>query len=203
MEKTDFISPVDEYIITVMAKDRPGIIAAITRAVFKLGGNVTELSQTVMRGYFTLILCAALPPGLEPEEIRRRIETAEPEMALSACVRRYDPVPLFVPEEEAGTYFLTIQGRDRPGVIAQVTTYLASQGINVEDLYTRSAGEEITMILQIRPRNRRSAERMRLDLETIGEELKISIHLLHQDILRATSEVGAIRRLVRLAPEGK
>jgi predicted amino acid-binding ACT domain protein len=140
---------------------------------------------------------------LEPEEIRRQIETAEPEMALSACVRRYDPVPLFVPEEEAGTYFLTIQGRDRPGVIAQVTTYLASQGINVEDLYTRSAGEEITMILQIRPRNRRSAERMRLDLETIGEELKINIHLLHQDILRATSEVGAIRRLVRLAPEGK
>lgn len=201
MEETD--SPVDEYIITVMAKDRPGIIAAITRAVFKLGGNVTELSQTVMRGYFTIILSAALPPGLEPEEIRRQIETAEPEMALSACVRRYDPVPLFVPEEEAGTYFLTIQGRDRPGVVAQVTTYLASQGINVEDLYTRSAGEEITMILQIRPRNRRSAERMRLDLETIGEELKINIHLLHQDILRATSEVGAIRRLVRLAPEGK
>ncbi|GAB6068361.1 amino acid-binding protein [Methylothermus subterraneus] len=192
-----------DYIITVMAKDRPGIIAAITRAVFELGGNVTELSQTVMRGYFTLILCASLPPNLEPEEIRRRIETAEPELALSACVRRYDPVPAFVPEEEAGTYFLTIQGKDRPGVIAQVTSYLASQGINVEDLYTRTLGDEITMILQIRPKDKRSAARMRLDLEALGQELKIQLHLLHQDILRATSEVGAIRRLVRLGAEGR
>jgi glycine cleavage system transcriptional repressor len=191
----------DAYIITVMAKDRPGIIAAITRAVFELGGNVTELSQTVLRGYFTLILCACLPPGLEPETIRKRIETQDKALELSVCVRRFDPTPGFMVEEDVGLYFLTIRGQDRPGVIAQVSAYLASQGINVEDLYTRTSGEEIVMILQLRPKNKRSLMQMRLDLAALGEELNLNLHLLHQDILRATSEVGAIRRLIKLGAE--
>jgi len=40
-------------------------------------------------------------------------------------------------------------------------------------------------------------------LESLGGRLGIGIHLLHQDILRATSEVGAIRRLVRQAKGGE
>ncbi len=192
----------DDFIITVMAKDRPGIIAAITSTVFELGGNVTELSQTVMRGYFTLILCAALPPGLESTTIRQHLENAEPELELATCVCRYQPHPLFVPDKDSGVWFLTLQGQDRPGVIAKVATHLASRSINIEDLYTRSEGEEITMILQIRPGSAHSAEQLRQELETLGNQLQIAIHLLHQDILRATSEVGAIRRLVRQAKEG-
>ncbi len=196
------ILPTDAYIIAVMAKDRPGIIAAVTQTLFELGGNVTELSQTVMRGYFSLILCVALPKGLEPEVIGARVEGSEPAFELSVCVRRYDPNPLFVPEPEAGVYFLILQGKDRPGLIAQVTGYLASQEINIEDLYTRSEGERITMIFQIHPQSPRSAERLHLDLAAKACELDIDLHLLHQDILRATSEVGAIRRLVRRSQGG-
>ncbi|GIX05811.1 MAG: amino acid-binding protein [Candidatus Poribacteria bacterium] len=195
--------PSEEYIITVMAKDRPGIIAAITRTLFEMGGNVTELSQTVMRGYFTIILSASLPPGWEPEEIKKRIEAAEPEMELSAYVRRYDPVPLFVPKEtDQGAYILTVQGKDRPGIIAQVSTYLASQGINIEDFYAQAVGDRFTMVLQIRPEDPWTADHLRLDLEAICSELGINAYLLHQDIFHATSEVGAIRRLVRRPSRG-
>ncbi len=185
-----------DFIIAVMARDRPGIIAAITRAVFELEGNVTELSQTVMGGYFTLILRATLPAGLTPETVRQRIETARPELELAACVRRYDPEPLFMPEDDTA-WFLTLQGPDRPGLIAEVTEALARRQINIEDLYTRSGNEEITMIFQIRPRDPQGAEALRAELETLGARLGLTLHLLHQDILHATSEVGAIRRWVR------
>ncbi|MCX8049511.1 MAG: ACT domain-containing protein [Methylohalobius sp.] len=197
MNASPALNHTQDFIIAVMAQDRPGIVAAVTQAVFELGGNVTELSQTVMRGYFTLILCACLPAKLSPIEIQARIETAEPEMALSVCVSPYNPHPLFVPEEAAGVYFLTVQGQDRPGLIAQITSHLASRAINIEDLYTKTEEEKITMIFQIHPQSPRSAECLTLDLEALACELGIDLHLLHQDILRATSEVGAIRRLVR------
>lgn len=189
--------PSDDFIIAVMAKDRPGIIAAITQSVFELGGNVTELSQTVMAGYFTLILRATLPAGTDAGIIKQRLEGDWPQLALAVCVRRYDPQPLFAPEPETSPYFVTIQGADRPGLIARITNFLAARQINIEDLYTRSEGEAITLILQIRPCQAKAAEQLRTDLEKFGSELGIAIHLLHQDILRATSEVGAIRRLVR------
>lgn len=192
----------EDFIISVTAKDRPGIVAAVTQAVFRLGGNVTELSQTVMAGHFSLILRAACPPGLEPEEIRRRIEGGVPEFGLSACARRYDPIPAFVVQESAPVYFLTVQGPDRPGLIAGIATALAERRINIEDLYTRSEGEEITMIFQVHPQDQSAAEGLRQDLAAIGSELRVAVHLLHRDILRATSEVGAIRRLVRAGRAG-
>ncbi len=186
-----------EFIIAVTAKDQPGIIATITEAVFELGGNVTELSQTVMSGYFTLILRADLPAHTDPATIKRRIEGARPELGLAVHVRPYESQPLFVPEEHTGVYFLTVQGPDRPGLIAEITTFLAAHQINIEDLYTRSEGDTITMIFQIQPRTCQGAVQLRQHLAPLGKKLGVAVHLLHQDILRATSEVGAIRRLVR------
>ena len=196
------IHPTRNYIIAVMARDQPGIIAAITQAVFEMGGNVIELSQTVMRSYFSLILCATLPVDKDPEVIRQRLQSAEPALGLSVNVRCYDPQPLFVPEKGAGIWFLTLQGRDRPGLISQVTSLLADLDINIEDLYTQTLGEDITMILQIHPQKVLSAQQLRNHLQALGSKLGIDAHLLHQDILRATSEVGAIRRLVRQARGG-
>lgn len=195
-------APTEDFILSVMAKDQPGIVAAITRAVFQLGGNVTELSQTVMAGYFSLILRAVCPAGLTPEAVRTAVEESIPEFELSACVRRYDPVPAFAAEAEAPVYFLTARGLDRPGLIARLAAHLAAHRINIEDLYTRTEGEEITMILQLRPQTLHSAEKLRSNLATIAGELDVVAYLLHQDLLRATSEVGAIRRLVRRAQKG-
>jgi len=39
-----------KYIISVTAADRVGIVYSVTGALLDLGGNILELSQTVMRG---------------------------------------------------------------------------------------------------------------------------------------------------------
>ena len=44
------------YIVTVTASDRVGIVHSVTGTLRDLRGNILELSQTVMRGYFTIIL---------------------------------------------------------------------------------------------------------------------------------------------------
>ena len=44
------------YVVTVTAADRVGIVHSVTGTIRDERGNILELSQTVMRGYFTIIL---------------------------------------------------------------------------------------------------------------------------------------------------
>ena len=47
-----------QMIISVMSKDRTGIIADITGAIYELGGDLADLNQSVLGGYLTMILFA-------------------------------------------------------------------------------------------------------------------------------------------------
>ena len=43
-------------IVTVIGKDRIGIIAKVSSILSKQGINVLDISQTVLQGYFTMIM---------------------------------------------------------------------------------------------------------------------------------------------------
>ena len=58
----------------VTAADRVGIVYSVTGALLDLGGNVLELSQTVMRGYFTLILEASFPTPRSTQQLADAIQ---------------------------------------------------------------------------------------------------------------------------------
>lgn len=47
-------------IVTVIGEDRVGIIAAISRQLADHSVNILDLSQTVMRDYFTMIMLVDL-----------------------------------------------------------------------------------------------------------------------------------------------
>ena len=45
-------------VVTVIGKDSKGIIAAVSGECAKLGGNIVDISQSVMREYFAMIMLA-------------------------------------------------------------------------------------------------------------------------------------------------
>ena len=58
------------------------------------------------------------------------------------------------------------------------------------------------MIVQISVEAGHDANQTRIDLEELGAEIDLRAHLVHGDIFRATSEIAAVRRLVRPASRG-
>jgi len=46
----------NNVIVTVVGKDRVGIMAEVTVATANLGGNIVDISQKVIAGYFNLIM---------------------------------------------------------------------------------------------------------------------------------------------------
>ncbi|MFA6666337.1 MAG: ACT domain-containing protein, partial [Armatimonadota bacterium] len=80
----------NEYIVTVMAKDRVGIVRDVSRALSGIGGNITHVSQTVMRGYFTLIISIEAPQNLTKPEIKQAIENQAAAGEFEVNVRPFE-----------------------------------------------------------------------------------------------------------------
>lgn len=43
-------------LVSVTGKDKPGIIAKVSGALYELNVNVLEISQTILDGYFTMLM---------------------------------------------------------------------------------------------------------------------------------------------------
>ena len=56
-----------------MSNDHPGIVAAVSDAVESLGGNIDACSQTVLGGYFTLIMIISVPEPIESDLLAENI----------------------------------------------------------------------------------------------------------------------------------
>ncbi len=47
-------------IVSVLGEDKKGIIAKVSGALFDMGINVEDISQTIMQSYFTMIMLVSL-----------------------------------------------------------------------------------------------------------------------------------------------
>ncbi len=177
-----------QIIISVMSKDRPGLIADITGAVFALDGDLADLKQSVLSGYFSMILLALFDERVGAEDIRKKIqETAD------------DKVKVWVQETESpadeipasdDTYIVTAQGRNRSGLVHGISRFCCERGINILDLVTRLSDGKYTMIFQIELAKAASANRIRLELADFAKGENMKITMQHNDIFKATNEVS-------------
>ncbi|MBR7121858.1 MAG: ACT domain-containing protein [Oscillospiraceae bacterium] len=78
-------------IVTVVGKDKVGIIAAVCTELAKYNVNVLDISQTVMQGYFTMMMAVDTSAGkVAFGELVRLLEQKGKEMGLSIRLQRED-----------------------------------------------------------------------------------------------------------------
>ena len=78
-------------IVTVVGKDRVGIIASVCTKLAEYNVNVLDISQTVMQGYFTMMMATDISRCCIPvAELSRQMEATGQEMGLSIHVQRED-----------------------------------------------------------------------------------------------------------------
>lgn len=173
-------------VISVMAKDRPGIVAEATEGILALGGNLADLRESVLCSYFTMILVALFPASVAPETVEAELARAT---GSKVSVVPHEG-PLSDGERDGGmVYVLTAAGRDRAGLVAQVSRFCSERGVNILDLASKVEGERYTMMLQVDLSGVPSLEAFREGLSRLGESSGLALALQHDDIFRATNEV--------------
>jgi glycine cleavage system transcriptional repressor len=56
------------FAVSVFGRDRPGIVAAVTRVLADAGCNLEDTSMTILRGHFAMMLVIS---GGDPDICRR------------------------------------------------------------------------------------------------------------------------------------
>ena len=78
-------------IVTVVGKDRVGIIASVCSLLAHYQVNILDISQTVMQGYFTMMMVTEVSECNVPlAELVTRMDQVGNEMGLSIRVQRED-----------------------------------------------------------------------------------------------------------------
>ena len=78
-------------IVTVVGKDRVGIIANVCTALANYNVNVLDISQTVMQGYFTMMMATDVSESNIPmAQLATEMENIGRDMGLSIRIQRED-----------------------------------------------------------------------------------------------------------------
>jgi glycine cleavage system transcriptional repressor len=175
-----------KLVISIMAKDRPGIVAEATGAISALSGNLADLRESVLCGYFTMILIAQFPASLSQEKVQNSLQEAT-QSEVSVLPFQEEILGQNLPEEQI--YILSSAGRDRAGLVAQVTGFCAERGVNILDLASHVEADRYTMMLQLNLSALSSIDLFKQDLEQLAQETGLELALQHHDIFRTTNEI--------------
>lgn len=85
---------------------------------------------------------------------------------------------------------VTVTGKDKKGIIAKVSTFLAEYNVNIEDISQTVLGEYFAMIL-LADVSEASADIATLAkrCEELGTSIGMSIHIQHEDIFNAMHKI--------------
>ena len=78
-------------VVTVVGKDRVGIIATVCTQLASFNINVLDISQTVMQGYFTMMMVVDVSASDIPvAQLAQQLEEKGREIDLSIRLQRED-----------------------------------------------------------------------------------------------------------------
>ncbi len=181
------------FVLTVMSDDHPGIVAAVSDAVELLGGNIDSCSQTVLGGYFTLIMIVSVPEPIDAEQLAQRVRRAESSGAGYQVLVRPARAAEASAHEPAERFVISAFGEDQPGIVRRFSQYLAGKDINIVDLYGDRNGTQFVLIGQVEVPARWDVRMMQTDLEQMGRELGFTVKLQHENVFVATNQLRLIR----------
>lgn len=75
-------------IVSVLGKDRTGIIAKVSNVLFELGVNIEDISQTIMQNeYFTMIMMVKLNDDDKIELIDKELQKVAKELGVEIRIQ--------------------------------------------------------------------------------------------------------------------
>ena len=74
-----------------MSKDRPGIIASITGAIYKLEGDVSDLNQSVLCNYLNMILSVSFDESVNKEDLIAEISHIKTDCKFEVSIKEIEP----------------------------------------------------------------------------------------------------------------
>jgi glycine cleavage system transcriptional repressor len=172
-------SEILHYAVSVVGKDRSGIVAGISEVLFRLGCNLADSSCTMLAGEFAMILIVSHPRPFSKSRLFDELKPICDGMGMSLAVRTLHADEITRQETDGELCVISVYGADRPGIVYRVTSELAGRGVNITDLNTKLIGtpEEpvYVMMLEVALPDGETPEGIEKMLEKMKKELAVEI----------------------------
>jgi predicted amino acid-binding ACT domain protein len=132
-----------------------------------------------------MMLVVEAPEGVGVTDLEAALAAPAAAFDLVLAVRRLPDGPR--PPQQTGGQGLgdrltvSVYGADRPGIVHGVASLLAAEAVNIVDLATHVIGEAdrptYAMVLEVSLPAEVEASELRRQLEALGEELGVAVHL--------------------------
>ncbi len=166
------------FVMTVIGKDRPGLVESVASLVAQQGGNWLESRMCRLGGEFAGLLRVHVPADKE-QALLQSLKTLQ-DQGLTVVIHPDQPAQS---PTTARLAVLELLGQDRPGIVRQISSALARQGVNVEEISTECASAPMTGETLFKAQARlflpESCDlgRLREELEKIAGDLMVEIKL--------------------------
>ncbi|HUO54218.1 MAG TPA: ACT domain-containing protein [Rhodoblastus sp.] len=167
----------NHLVLTVIGRDRPGLVSVLSEAVAACGGNWLDTRMASLSGQFAGMLLVAIAPEKADELIAslRQLESQGLRFVIEKCD---EPAPA------AGRALrLDLVGLDRPGIIRDVSHVLAAHNVSIVELESEcvsgsfSGAAMFKAKARLTPPDDLELDELRQALEAIAHELMVDLTL--------------------------
>lgn len=178
-------------VISLMSRDRVGIIAAVAKSIYGMGGTIEAITQTVMQEYFTILLIADFSTEISLNEVKKNIEGSGRQGEFHVSVKERDGGQHpGTAKPESDQFVLTITGANQPDIISRLSSFLAGRNINIIDLYANTRDEQFLLIGQVTIPHEQDIMHVQIDLKSLWKDYPLTVNVQHENIFAATNEIA-------------
>jgi glycine cleavage system transcriptional repressor len=173
---------IQHFLLIASGKDRPGIVAAVTQILFEDGCNIEEAKMTRLGSEFAMLALVAGPKGLSPKSVEAALRKLRKRLGILAEFRPLTAQEAAAARPKGTRWHLMVRGKDRPGIVYQVSTLLTSMGVNIADAATKldfnaGASPIVNLFLDIELPARLSSTEFKAKLDDRSQTLGLSFQI--------------------------
>jgi glycine cleavage system transcriptional repressor len=180
-------------ILSVLGRDRPGIVAAVSRVLLDQSCNIENVSQTMLQSEFAGIFVVSLPDGMPAEDLHLALDSRLAPIGLTVLTKPCDP------GEDAGAtaacepFVITTRGPDRKGLVAHISGVIARHGVNITNLQAMFKGGDVPgdniMIFEVDVPTAVDLQTLARDLRDKAVDLRLDISIQHRQIFEVLHRI--------------
>lgn len=170
----------NRYIMTAFGKDRPGIVADVTRVLYDNGCNLEDTTMSMLDDEFTINLLFSSGSSSIEAILLEECRMLEQVKNISAFIRQVNERH---PTGRGDSTLCTVhvEGLDQAGIVFKISQFLADRALNIVDLKstvktTPESGTALYLMdIQIQVPGSSAIAAIEDGLNTVAEELNVDI----------------------------
>ncbi len=180
-------------LLSILGRDRPGIVAAVARGLLELDCNIENVSQAMLQTEFAGIFLVAMPESVTLRRLQETLTARLEPMGLQVVAKPCAPAAENEAPPSAEPFVITSRGPDRKGLVAHVSEVIARHGVNITRLQAVFKGgsqpADNLMIFEVDVPEAVDAGSLRRELNAAAERLGLEINLQHRFIFETLHRI--------------